>query len=74
MDLQDDANMPICNLAKTMHHAWSMQSGKKIVDLYEQQLNDLIRALVESRYKDYFLGRNIRHGPDNDELRLQATN
>jgi len=38
MDLQDDANMPICNLAKSMHHAWSMQSNKKIVDLYEQQL------------------------------------
>jgi hypothetical protein len=42
MDLQDDANLPPYNLAKTMHHAWLMQFGKKIVDLYNVTTDDPI--------------------------------
>jgi hypothetical protein len=42
MDLQDGANMPTCNLAKTVHHAWSMQSSKKYVDFYDTKIDDFI--------------------------------
>jgi uncharacterized protein (DUF1015 family) len=71
MDLEDDTNMPVCNLAKIMHHAWSMQSDKKNVDIYDTTIDDLIQGLVQqSRYKGYFMGRSIRHGLDNNELCL----
>jgi hypothetical protein len=47
MDLQDDATMSTCNLAKIVHHAWSMQASKKNVDFYNTTTNDFIRTLVQ---------------------------
>jgi hypothetical protein len=58
MDLQDDVNMPTCNLAEIVHHAWSMQSSKNFVEFYDTTTNDLIQTLVQqSRYKDYLMGK-----------------
>jgi hypothetical protein len=37
--------MPTCNFAKNVHHAWSMQSSKKSIDLYHTTTNDLIQKL-----------------------------
>jgi hypothetical protein len=46
-----------------------MQFDKTFVDLYDTTTDDLIGTLVQqSRYKDYLMGRNIGHGPNNDEL------
>jgi hypothetical protein len=42
MDLQDDANLPPYNLAKTVHHAWLMQFGKNFVDIYDTTTDDFI--------------------------------
>jgi hypothetical protein len=49
---------------------------QKFVDIYDTTIDDLmIRGLVQqSRYKDYFMGRSIGHGLDNNELCLRTIN
>jgi hypothetical protein len=75
MDLQNDANVLTCNLVKIMHHTQSMQFVKKIVNIYDITIGDLILARVQkARYRDYLMGRSKGHGLDNYELHLRATN
>jgi hypothetical protein len=67
--------MPTCNLAKNVHHAWSMQFGKKSIDLYDTITNDLIQTLIQQTwYKYYLMGRSKEHGLYNYELCLQTIN
>jgi hypothetical protein len=46
LTIQEDANMLICKLSKTIHHhTWGQQFGKKGKDLFDAIVDDLIRAL-----------------------------
>jgi hypothetical protein len=66
--------MPTCNLAKTMHHDGWCNLGKTIIDLYDTTIDDLVWTCVQqSKYKDYFIGKSLKHGQNNNELHLQTT-
>ena len=45
---QDEfAEMPSCNLVKTMHNKWLQASGNKGSDLYVTTVDDYIRAFLQ---------------------------
>jgi hypothetical protein len=51
-----------------------MQFVKKIVNIYDITIDDLILTHVQkARYRDYLVGRSKGHGLDNYELHSKAT-
>lgn len=48
MTIDEHAEIPTCNLAKTLHNKWLQQSGNKITCLYEAIVDDLIWAFMQS--------------------------
>jgi hypothetical protein len=67
------AEMPSCNLAKSMHHKWNQQSGNRGSDLYIATVNDFIQALMQVvQYYQYLKGNRAGTGPGKEELQLRA--
>jgi hypothetical protein len=57
LTIEEDANMPTCNLSEIIHNTWLQQSSKKGDDLFYVTTNDLVRALEQQiRYKNAFDG------------------
>jgi hypothetical protein len=57
LTIEEDANMPTCNLSEIIHNTWLQQSSKKGDDLFDVTTNDLVRALEQQiRYKNAFDG------------------
>ena len=47
MTIDERAEMPTCNLAKTVNDKWLQQSGNKITCLYEATGDDMICAFMQ---------------------------
>jgi hypothetical protein len=47
LNIEEDANMPTCNLFETVHNTWLQQCGKKGKDLFNATVDDLVRALEQ---------------------------
>jgi hypothetical protein len=63
------AEMPSCNLAKSMHHKWNQQSSNRGSDLYIATVDDFIWALMQVvRYYQYLKGDRASTGPGKEEL------
>ena len=45
--MDERAEMPTCNLAKTVHNKYLRQSRNKMTYLYEATVDDLIRAFMQ---------------------------
>jgi len=73
-DLTDieKAEMPSCNLAKTVHNKWLQQSGNRGNDLYTATVDDFVRAFMQMvRYYQYLKDNGGGTGPGKEELRLR---
>ena len=44
--MDERAEIPTCNLAKTVHHKWLQHSGNNMTYLYDATMDDLIRAFM----------------------------
>jgi hypothetical protein len=47
LSADEDATVPTCNLAETMHNKWLQASGNNMIDLYDVTLNDYCRAALQ---------------------------
>ena len=73
MMLEEDASMPTCNLAKTVHHKWHAMLGENIVNLFEAIVDNLAIAWVQQFCHYKFLERDItRRRPNKLELLLHV--
>ena len=69
----DLAEMPSCNLAKTVHNKWLQQSGNRGNDLYVATVDDLVRAFMQMvRYYQFLKGDQAGTGPRKDEILLRV--
>ena len=69
----DFAEMPSCNLTKTVHNKWLQQSGNRGNDLYVAIVDDLVRAFMQMvRYYQFLKGKNAGTGPGKEELLLRV--
>ena len=67
------AEMPLCNLAETVHNKWLQQSGNRGNDLYIATVDDLVRAFMQMvRYYQFLKGENTGTGPGKEELLLRV--
>jgi hypothetical protein len=65
--------MPSCNLAESMHHKWTQQSGNRGSDLYIATVDDFIRTLMQVvRYYQYLKGDRASTSHGKEELQLHA--
>ena len=71
--MDERAEMPTCNLAKTMHNKWLQQSGNKMICLYEATMDDLIRAFIQIvNYRSWLRGGPTGKGLDSASLKLKV--
>ena len=57
MTIEEFAQMPNCNLAKSIHNKWLQASGNKGGDLYVATVDDYIRAFLQIVGYHQFLWR-----------------
>ena len=65
------AEMPSCNLAKTVHSKWLQASGNKGGDLNVATVDDYIRAFLLVAYYQFLKGGFDGVGPSKEELKLR---
>ena len=69
----DLAEMPSCNLAKTVHNKWLQQSSNRGNDLYVAIVDDLVRAFMQMvRYYQFLKGDQAGTRPGKNELLLRV--
>ena len=67
------AEMPSCNLAKTVHNKWLQQSSNRGNDLYIATVDDLVKAFMQMvRYYQFLKGEHVGTGPGKEELLLRV--
>ena len=67
------AEMPSCNLAKSMHHKWNQQFGNQGSDLYIATIDDFIWAFMQVVWcYQYLKGNQADTSPRKEELQLHA--
>ena len=70
---EEKAEMPMCNLAETVHASWIKQSGKNGDSIYDATVDDFARAFIQcTRYNSFLSGRGSGTGPSKEELRLRT--
>jgi hypothetical protein len=71
LSLDEEAAIPTCNLAETMHNKWFQASGNNMTDLYNATLDDYCRAALQSiAYHNFLKGVGGGTGPNRSVLRL----
>jgi hypothetical protein len=71
LTIEEDANMPTCNLFEMVHNTWLQQSSKKGKDLFNATIDNLVRALEHHTwYRMHFTGKLKGKGPNHIELQL----
>ena len=69
----DLVEMPLCNLAETVHNKWLQQSGNCGNNLYIATVDDLVRAFIQIvRYYQFLKGEHVGMGPRKEELLLRV--
>ena len=69
LTLDERADMPFCNLAKTVHNRWLQQFGNTMTCLYEATVDDLVCAFMQiTSYQFWLKGGKGEKGPDKSEL------
>ena len=59
MTIEIHAEMPMCNLAETVHNKWLQQSGTKMTCLYEATLDNMIRFFMQiANYRTWLVKRS----------------
>ncbi len=59
LSIDEDANMPTCNLSKIIHNTWLQQSRKKGKDIFNATFDDLIKALKQyTHYRMHLIKPN----------------
>ena len=65
--------MPSCNLAKSVHHKWLMQSGNTMECIYEATMDDMVRAFMQiTNSREWLKGGQRGKGSDQAALKLRA--
>jgi hypothetical protein len=73
LSLDEEAAVPTCNLAKTMHNKWFQASGNNMTELYNATLDDYCRAALQSTaYHNLLKGVGGGTGLDRSVLRLRS--
>ena len=73
MIMNKRAEMPTCNLAKTVHNKWLQKSGNKMMCLYEATSNNLIWAFMQiANYKSWLRGGSTGKGPHSLSLKVKV--
>jgi hypothetical protein len=73
LSADEDATVPTCNLAETMHNKWLQASGNNMIDLYDVTLNDYCRAALQSTgFHNFLKRRGGGTGPDRKVLKLRS--
>jgi hypothetical protein len=73
LSLDEEAAVPTCNLAETMHNKWFQASGNNMTDLYNATLDDYCRAALQSTaYHNFLKGVGGGIGPNRSVLRLRS--
>jgi hypothetical protein len=71
MTAEKFAQMPNCNLAKSVHNKWLQASGNKGGDLYVATVHDSIRAFLQVVAYHQFLNDGAGgDGPSKEELKV----
>jgi hypothetical protein len=71
LSIDEEAAVPICSLAETMHNKWFQASGNNMTDLYNATLDDYCRATLQSTaYHNFLKGVGGGTGPNRSVLRL----
>jgi hypothetical protein len=47
LDIEEDANMPTCNLFGMVHNTWLQQFGEKGQDLFNAMVDGFVRVLEQ---------------------------
>jgi hypothetical protein len=67
------ADMPSCNLSKTVHNKWLQQSSNRGNNLFAGTYNNKIRAVMQmTNYRAYFKGKSFETGLSKQELKLRV--
>jgi hypothetical protein len=53
--LEEEVDMPICNLMEIIHNIWPQQSRGKNAYLYATTLNDYVKTFKQSMLYNVFL-------------------
>jgi hypothetical protein len=73
LSADEDAAVPTCNLAETIHNKWLQASGNNMTNLYDAILDDYCRAALQSTGFHNFLKEwGGRTGPDHKVLKLRS--
>ena len=74
LSLDEEAIVPTCNLAKTMHNKWFHALGNNMTDLYNATFDDYCKvALQLTAYHNFFKGVGGGTRPNLSMLRLCST-
>jgi hypothetical protein len=73
LSIDEEAAVPICSLAETMHNKWFQASGNNMTDLYNATYDDYCRAALQSTaYHNFLKGVGGGTGPNRSVLRLRS--
>lgn len=73
MIIKEYAEMPTCNLAKTIHNKWLQHIGNKIIYLYKATMDIMICAFMQiTKYWTWLKGVSNGKGLDSVSLKLEA--
>jgi hypothetical protein len=74
LTLKELADIPICNLAKTVHNKWLQSSGNRGLDLFVATTNDWACAFMQmTNYRSYLCGWASGTDPSKHDLKLKRT-
>ena len=74
MTIEIHAEMPMCNLAETVHNKWLQQSGTKMTCLYEATLDNMIRFFMQiANYRTWLVKRSDGKKKKHDSMSSKLT-